>query len=438
MVLRGARQVGKTWLVRTLGPASGRGLVELNLEKDRRIERILEQDDQSRLIPDLGLVVGRPLDPDHHILFLDEIQAASSALPALRWLHEDMPGLPVVAAGSLLDFALARNQESVPVGRITYRYLEPMGFDEYLTAHRRGDLVDRLRSWTPGDELGETTATLATEWFHRFTHVGGMPAVVAADVGGAQPSECRAMQADLVATFRDDFAKYARRMEVDVLDGVLLSTVQQLGGKFVYARIGDGVKQHRVKSAVELLAMARVLTLAPHSAANGIPLGGEVNERHRKAFLLDVGLMHAMLRTPAGPAFPKYDDIAPAVRGQVAEQLAAQQLRSLDPASGTEPQLHYWQRMGGRVGEVDFLCQVDGRIVPVEHNAGAVGAMKSLHQFMHDKRLDLAVRVNRNPPSLQEVDVKTTQGDAVRYRLLNLPGYLLFRFREIVGELVGA
>lgn len=435
LVLRGARQVGKTWLVREFARSAGRELLEVNFERDPRRKQIFAPDQRPRMLADLGLIFGTRIDPDRHLLFLDEIQAAPDALAALRWFHEDLPALPVVAAGSLLDFALAAMDHSIPVGRLTYRYLEPMRFDEYLRAHDQDLLLEQLQSWSPGEELGATAFGLASDWFARFAQVGGMPAVVAADVGGAEPSTCRDRQTDLMATFRDEFAKYARRMEPGVLDAVLLATARQLGSKFVYAGASDGMKQQRVKGAIELLAMARVVTLAPHSAANGIPLGGEINERHRKAFLLDVGLLHALLRTPAGPAFPRPEDLAPTVRGQIAEQLAAQTLRAPDPASGREASLHYWQRMGGRMGEIDLLCQFGTRIVPLELKAGAAGSMKSLHQFMHDKHLELAVRADANPPSLQAIDVKTTQGDSARYRLLNLPGFLLFRVQELVAAI---
>jgi len=128
-------------------------------------------------------------------------------------------------------------------------------------------------------------------------------------------------------------------------------------------------------------------------------------------------------------------DLAPAVRAQLTEQLSSQQLRVLRPGSGDEPALHYWQREGGRPGEIDSLVQVDQTIVPVELKSGAAGAMKSLHQFMSDNQLGLAVRVDTNPPSVQEMDVKTTQGDRATYRLLNIPGYLLWRVHEIVSLL---
>ena len=222
-----------------------------------------------------------------------------------------------------------------------------------------------------------------------------------------------------------------------MLDSVSRSVAASVGRKFVYTRVGEGVKQHQAKRALEHLAAARICHLVRHSAANGLPLGAEVKETFRKAILLDVGLLHALLRTPANTAFPPYESIAPEPRGQLTDQLAGQQLRLIDDGVGDGPELFYWQREGGRPGEIDYLAQVQGRIVPIELKAGAAGAMKSLHQFMHDKELKLAVRCDANPPSTMDVAVKTTQRDRVSYRLVSIPLYLLWNLREILAPELG-
>jgi len=140
------------------------------------------------------------------------------------------------------------------------------------------------------------------------------------------------------------------------------------------------------------------------------------------------------MKTPSEASFPRFHSLAPDVRGRLTEQLAGQELRTLRPGSGDEPLLHYWQRDGGRPGKIDYLLEVDQVIIPVELRAGAAGAMKSLHQFMHDKSLGLALRVDTNPPSTMEIDVSTTQGDPARYTLLSLSGYLLWRAKALVRE----
>lgn len=433
LVLRGARQVGKTWLVRDLAARSGRELVELNFERNPGHKRYFASNDPRTILGELSLVLDRSIPVEHSLLFLDEIQAAGDLLAVLRWFYEELPALPVIAAGSLLEFTLADHAFSMPVGRISFRHIEPMGFIEYLDAHDQQHLREVLATWRPGQQLSEAAHAKASEWFHRYAMVGGLPAVVAADVAGREPRYCRELQAELVATYRADFAKYSGRMDRDLLDIVLSAAAASVGRKFVYARSGGGVKQHQAKRALELLADARLCHLVRHSSANGLPLAAEVKERSRKTVLLDVGLLHALLGTPAAEAFPSWDALAPALRGQMMDQLAAQELRLLGSSTADGPELYYWQREGGRPGEIDYLLPTQGRIVPIELKSGAAGAMKSLHQFVFEKGLDLAVRCDANPPSAMDVDVKTTQGQRVRYRLVSVPPHLLFNLEHILA-----
>jgi predicted AAA+ superfamily ATPase len=222
-------------------------------------------------------------------------------------------------------------------------------------------------------------------------------------------------------------------MDRDILDGVLRSVARSLGRKFVYARVSEGVKQHQAKRGLELLAAARLCHIVRHSAGSGLPLGAETKDRLRKAILVDIGVLHAMVGTPAAQAFPSWRDLTPALRGQMADQLAGQQLRLLDSGVGDGPELYYWQREGGRPGEIDYLIQLGARRVPIELKAGAAGAMKSLHQFVHDKGLDFAVRCDSNPPSVMQMDIKTTRGERVAYELVSLPLYLLWALPDLVA-----
>ena len=434
LVLRGARQVGKTWLVRELARAAGRELVEINFERDPGLKRLFASNDPRRILGELSLALGRDIAAESSLLFLDEIQAAGEVLASLRWFFEALPILPVVAAGSLLEFTLAEHSFSMPVGRVAFRHIEPMGFSEYLEAHGQDVLLRTLHAWRTSEMLSPVAHERATHWFQRYAMVGGMPAVVAIDVAGEAPRRCRELQRELVATFRADFAKYRGRMDQSVLDTVLRAVAGSLGQKFVYAQSGDGIKQHQSKRALELLASARLCHLVRYSAAHGVPLGAQVKDTFRKAVLLDVGLLHALVGTPADQVFPEVGALPPALRGQIADQLLGQQLRLSDDAVGDGPELYYWQREGGRPGEIDYLVQRDAQIIPIELKAGAAGAMKSLHQFMFDRSLPRAVRVDTNPPSTVTLSVQTTQQNQVTYRLISVPAYLVWNLAIILRE----
>ncbi len=434
LVLRGARQVGKTWLVRSFAQQHGKDLIELNFERDPSARQYFSSNDPKAILGEISLALNRPVNVERALLFLDEIQVAGDILAKLRWFAEEMPQLPVVAAGSLLEFTLSDHSFSMPVGRIGFLHVEPMGFLEFLEAHNQQILLERLQTWRTGQEFSATLHEHAMHWFRRYQMIGGMPAIVSADISGANARTCREKQYDLLATYRADFAKYAKRINTLVLDSTLRAVAASLGRKFVYSRVDDSIKQHQAKSALELLVLARICHLVRYTSANGLPLGGEVKATFRKAILNDVGLLHAILKLPAQESFPNGESLAPQVRGQIAEQVVGQLLRLLGPFSGDGPELYYWQREGGRPGEVDYLVQAVNGIVPVELKSGSAGAMKSLHQFMFDKKLGLAVRFDQNPPSQFELSTKTTQGDAVRYKLVSLPLYLTEMLDRILPE----
>ena len=430
MVLRGARQTGKTWIVRDLARRHGLDLVEINFEKNPELADCFAGNDVGTIMKLLGVAHGRALQPERSLLFLDEIQQAPQVFPVLRWFKEDLPQLPVISAGSLLDFVLEDHSFSMPVGRIHYFYLEPMSFLEFVRATGNDPLYDHLKSVDITAPVPEPVHRRCLELYGIYRLIGGMPEVVAEWLATGDVNACMAVLADLLATLRDDFNKYGSN--TDLLRKTLRATADQLGGKFVLSRVEEGVRSGMVKTALEQLCMARVLSRVGHSAANGIPLGAQGNERFFKIIGLDAGLITVQLGL--GRLRPDAADSLRFVNsGALAEQFVGQQLRAALSAYG-EPELFYWQRTGGRQGEIDYLIQMGERLVPLEVKAGSSGAMKSLHQFMFDKKLSLAVRLDTNPGSRQEVRVKTTQGDAVAYTLVSLPVYLAERVWEGGGE----
>lgn len=422
LVLRGARQVGKTWLVRDFTARNQLVLVELNLERRPALAELFTTNDPRVIVANLEAEFATRIIPETSCLFLDEIQAAPELLAKLRWFKEEMPQLAVIAAGSLLEFALVRHRYSMPVGRISYFYLEQLSFFEFLLACGHEALYRRIISGDPEQGLPPTLHDKGLELYRQFCLVGGMPEVVQAWVDGGALDGCLKIQHDLLATFRDDFHKYGGEMDARLLDRILHAVAEQLGCKFVVSRIEPGSRLASAKKALHLLFQARICSMVVHTGANGLPLGAGINEKFFKTLLIDVGLVSAQL----GLALMKRSQIEQVVfanKGGMAKQFVGQQLRAAQ-SPDMEPQLFYWQRTGGRMGEIDYLIQHGNQIVPVEVKAGAAGAMKSLHQFMAEKKLSVAVRFDTNPPSWQTVNVKTTTGEAVEYRLLSLPLYL--------------
>ncbi len=425
LVLRGARQVGKTWLVRDLAKRAQRELIEINFERDPKWADCFTDNDPAKTLQKIGLRLGRPVAVEQSLLFLDEIQDFGEGLAKLRWFAEECPELPVVAAGSLLEFTLREHKFSMPVGRVSFYNLEPMTFAEYLRAHGQEVLGKWVQAWTPGEAADTFIHEQALRWFDRYSLCGGMPGIVNLDVANPQGDTTgiiRDAQRQLLATYRADFPKYTRRADPQLIGTVLASVAGQMGSKFVFKQAHDA-QPSRVKPAVELLCQARLCINIAYTAGNGVPLAAETKEKFRKIGLLDVGLLHALMET--SDLLGEIRELNPPMRSRLAEQMITQSLRARGSRSGDPTSLYYWQREGGRPGEIDHLIQHQTRVIPVELKSGAAGAMKSLHQFVVDKGLDLAVRIDRNPPSMQDMDLRTTQGDRARYRLLCLPIYLL-------------
>jgi uncharacterized protein len=363
------------------------------------------------------------------LLFFDEIQAAPEVLAKLRWFAEELPSLPVIAAGSLLDFTVADHRFSMPVGRISYLHLEPMGFREFCLALGEDALVRWMREEVSLERIMAGTAMpaplhdQAQQLFRAWILVGGMPAAVEAYRVQRSFLPVSDLHRELLATFRDDFAKYADRVHHRRLLAVLDSVPAQLGQKFMYTRVDRDERTAALRQALELLTLARACHRVIATPARGLPLGAGADDRTFKVIHLDIGLAATGLRLDAAQ-LESADDLIVINAGAVAEQAVGQLLR-LTVASNEDPALWYWQRESRYAqAEIDYLSSAGGRVLPIEVKSGAGGALKSLHLFMAERGLPWAVRLNSMPPVVQDVDVMTTSGQRVRYRLLSLPMYL--------------
>ncbi|MCF6263379.1 MAG: DUF4143 domain-containing protein [Xanthomonadales bacterium] len=434
LVLRGARQVGKTWLVRDLAARHKLDLVELNLERNPRLAQHFESNDPRQILENLEAEFSRRFSSSRSLLFLDEIQATPELLGTLRWFMEELPSLAVIAAGSLLDFALQKHEFSMPVGRITYAYIEPVSFLGFLQASGNTPLYEHLSNATMDNPPATSLHDKCLQFYFEYSLVGGMPAVVAKWFTTRDFSECLKLQQDLLTTYQDDFSKYSKKADVRLLVKIIDSAARQLGNKFVASRVEAGVRAAEIKSALSLLASARVLSFVRHTSGNGIPMGAESNDKFYKILFLDTGLVSALLHLSQLNINEVKAQLFKS-KGPLAEQFVGQQLRAA-LSQLEDPALFYWQRTDGRQGEIDYLIQHGNKIVPIEVKSGASGAMKSLHQFMHDKNLDLAIRCDLNPMSISNIKVKTTTGKAVCYKLFSVPLYLAERIPDILQRAI--
>ncbi len=329
-VLRGARQVGKTWLVRDLAKRHGLNLVELNLERFPNLADLFSENRPGETIRGIEAELGETIDPESSLLFLDEIQAAPELFSKLRWFREEMPEMPVIAAGSLLEFALQKYRYSMPVGRITYYYLEQMSFFEFVLASGNEPLYRKLSSYRLGEKISGTLHEKCLGLYHDYCLVGGMPEVVREWKENRNLKSCIKLQHDLLATYRDDFHKYGGETDGRLLARIFLSVSKQLGNKFVYTRVDPSLKTAPIKKAFNLLSQARVCSKVLHTSGNGLPLGAESNEKFFKALMLDIGLASVQFGLSSMNR-PDFSNMVFSNKGGLAEQFVGQQLLKCFP-----------------------------------------------------------------------------------------------------------
>jgi len=426
LVLRGARQVGKTWLVRQLAHTTGKYLIELNFEKNPHNASIFTSNDRHQILLNLEAMATQIVSPENCLLFLDEIQAAPELLSKLRWLAEDIPELAVIAAGSLLEFVLEEYSFSMPVGRINYIHLEPLSFEEFLLANEKQGLFDYVTKYQLTVNIPTIIHEQLLTLFKDYLVVGGLPAAVLQWVSTRSLYHVNQIQHDLIATYRDDFSKYKSRIAIERIEEVMIAVPKMLGQKFVFSQVNSSVQATGIKQALKLLEKAKILNRIISSAANGIPIGAESNEKYCKVAFLDTGLCNAVLGLDL-QHINSVNEIIMINKGGIAEQIVAQLLRTIFPPF-IEPVLHYWHRaITGSNAEIDYVIQHRHQIIPIEVKAGATGSLKSLHLFMELKQLPLAIRINSALPTVNTVNMK--------YQLISIPFYLIEQIHRLIEEI---
>ena len=436
VVVRGARQVGKSFLVRMLAEAQFDDMVEVNFERDEKARELFRSRSPSEIVELLEARTGVRIVPGRTLLFLDEIQAAPPAFAALRYFAEELPALHVVAAGSLLEFVLTDQTFSVPVGRIEYLHLGPMTFEEYLNATDKAGLLEVVREWAPPAELNRVLHADLMDLLRQYLIVGGMPEAVAAFVDTGSYVESDRVKQSVLLTYRDDFAKYGRSASHRRLEKLLPRIPQLVGRKFVYASVDREERSRDLGRALELLCLARVAHQVRHSSANAIPLGAEAQDRGFKVLFMDVGLVCTVLGLNAAELALTSDPTL-VNGGALAEQFVGQHLL-YDRPPYEPPDLHCWIREKHNANaQVDYVLSFGETIVPVEVKAGTIGSLKSLHVFLNEKKRSFALRLNSDLPSLVQGRVVAAAGPT-SFQLLSLPLYMVGQVRRLGREVLAS
>lgn len=401
LILNGARQIGKSWLVRNLGKNQFKSnFIELNFEKKPQLNQLFEQDfDVKRIVSEIELIENQSINKNT-LLFFDEIQNCPKAIMSLRYFFEDMPEIPVIAAGSLLEFQL--QNIPFPVGRVELLEVFPMSFDEFLKATNNEKLATLLL-----DSNAPLSPIIEDKLYHELLNyfwVGGMPECVQHFANHKSYMQVRKIQEDLLYTYQQDFSKYHPLVHKDCLLDILSNISQNIGGQVIYTKLSERFKGPTIKKGVEVLSTAKIFRKVNNVSLNGLPFS--VNGKQFKACFIDIGLLLCLSKVSFDSLF--YPQIAKSnFTGAWAEQFVGQQLL----ANGSHP-LHFWARTSpNSSAEVDYVIEKNGEIIPIEVKSGATGKLRSLHVLLSEN------------PKLKKALIFSISRKGVESKLYFLPIY---------------
>jgi len=418
LLIRGPRQVGKTYVIEQFGKEFFENVVLVNFELYPRMKQCFESLDPKEIINKLRLMDDLDIEPGKTLLFLDEIQECPKAIMSLRYFKEKMPELHVIGAGSLLEFALREEDFRMPVGRVQFVYLGPFSFGEFLRALNHNQLRGYLDKIKLMDQIDPVVHEQLLGLLQKYFILGGMPAVLQEYLTVGNLKICQNIQSGILETYRSDFGKYAKKVQHKYLRRLFESAPRLVGQGFKYVNVDPQVKSRELKRAFELLVLAGLIHPVYATSASGLPLGFQIREQKFKIIFLDVGLAQNACGLQAEINFNK--DLLQINAGSVAEQFVGQELRAYGDVY-TRQNLYFWARdKKGSMAEVDFVINVGSRILPLEVKAGQTGTLKSLKLFLKEKKAPFGMRVSANPLSYYD-------------HILSVPLYMVEQIPRLVG-----
>jgi len=379
LLLRGARQTGKSYAIEKLG-RTFTSYVCLNFEKNPSLSNFFQQDlDPIRIIREISAFFEQEIIPGRCLLFFDEIQNCPLAVTALRYFYEEIPDLHIAGAGSLLEFELRRI--SVPVGRLQFVYVRPFTFLEFLEALGNNILVKQIAENNLLNPFGDTIHNKILALLRDYLFIGGMPGVIQKFIEDDSYLSASDEQENILSTYRADFNKYCGRAGTQYINRVFETVPKIVGRKVTYTKIDPDAKAEQIKNAINLLEQAHILTKVKATSGAGVPLAAGASEKRYKLIFLDVGLTQRLM----GTRYRDWSDkknLFSSHSGAVAEQFVGQELVSLEGIN-QNPSLYYWDRtVRSSTAEIDYLAAIHGKVVPLEVKASAFGHLKSLHIFL--------------------------------------------------------
>jgi predicted AAA+ superfamily ATPase len=423
MIVRGARQVGKTYIIEEFGKEHFKETIKINFEETPELKQFFKTNDVEQTIQNLEVYFGKKITISGTLLFLDEIQTCPEAIVTLRYFYEDIPKLHVIAAGSLLDHAFNDLQYSMPVGRVEFAYMYPLCFYEFLDAIGEGPLVGFLKAYIINAGIPLPIHDKLMRLIRAYFFIGGMPEAVKVYAETKSLVNTERIHESILKSLEFDFAKYGTRPQQVTMAKLLKYIPKTIGQKFKYVNFDNSIRSDAIRKSLDLLSMSRIVHLVHNTKANEIPLEHEMVDKVFKPLFLDIGLGNHLLKL----RLTDLDNKGLNNEGSLAEQFIGQELLSFPPYF-TENNVYYWTReQRNSSAEIDYVIQSGNRILPVEVKAGKTGTLKSLQIYVTEKKLDRAIRFNADLPSVVQVETSVkinNKLENVNFQLISLPFYL--------------
>jgi len=431
LILRGARQVGKTFIVNEFGKNQFEYYLQVNLEKDRFLQSVFESNNPAIVINELTSLYNVPVLAGKTLLFIDEIQASPAAIACLRYFYEQIPDLHVIAAGSLLDHTLNEAQYSMPVGRDEYAYLYPLNFMEFCNAIGETGLCQYIRDFTPGKDFSQAIHDKISDFLRLYFFIGGMPEAVKTYIETGNLIEVEKVHSNILTSLQYDFSKYGTRREQDFLQSSLHYVANNIGRKVKYVNIDQNAQSSQLKQALMKLEMSRVIHLVRKTKSVNPPITQYIDNDTFKPLFFDIGLANHLAQI----RLSDIKNLATDFEGALAEQFVGQELIASSPVF-KETKLYYWMREAKNSNaEIDYLVQKGNEIYPVEVKAGKTGTLKSLQVFLGTTGKQKGIRLNLDLPNfgthLKASIRVNNENTIIDYSLLSLPLY----YAGFIGEM---
>lgn len=409
LVLEGARQVGKTWLMKEFGRTLYKKVAYINFDRNEKMCKVFETDlDTNRLITAIELDVEFKITPEDTLIIFDEIQECPRAITSLKYFNEDAPQYDIIAAGSLLGVA-HHFGTGFPVGKVEFLRLYPLSFTEFLDAMGKEQFVELIEK--QDFEMIKLFNTKFEDLLKQYTYIGGMPEVVQDFVNNKDFKKVRTIQKRILSSYEKDFSKHIPANTVEKVRMLWNSVPTQLAKdnkKFIYNAIKKGARAKEFETALTWLKDAGLIYQVYKITKPGLPIGAYEDLDSFKLFVLDVGLLGALVNLDAKTILDRYE-IFQEFKGAMAEQYVLQQFKTIKDLP-----VYYWTNETSR-SEVDFVIQINSKVVPVEVKAATNLKARSLKIYMEQFKPELALRTSL-------ADYKKTDN------LVDLPLYTIEEF----------